>query len=79
MADYYACTEVEPLLNEIRQCFAEARERHEPFSLTISNTGDTYPYVLRPNDPSQPRQIQEVAGKALEMLRSGIEATTPLN
>jgi hypothetical protein len=79
MADYYACTEVEPLLNEIRQWFTEAQQRQEPLSLTISNTGNTYPYVLRPEATSQPQQVQEVAGKALQMLRNGMDATVPLN
>ena len=79
MADYYACTEVEPLLDEIRKCFEEAREQHRPLSLTISNTGTTYPYVLRPEDTSQPQQVKAVAGRALEMLRSGMDGAAPLN
>lgn len=78
MADYYACTEVEPLLDEIRKCFEEAREQHRPLSLTISNTGDTYPYVMRPEASSEAQEVQEVAGKALEMLRGGIGAAAPL-
>jgi hypothetical protein len=71
MADYYACTELEPLLDEIRKCFEEANERQEPLTLVISNAGDTYPYVLQPDDGTSD-DAQEVAGKALDMLRTGI-------
>lgn len=78
MADYYACTEVEPLLDEIRTCFDEAREQQRPLSLTISNTGETYRYVMRPEAASEPQAVQEVAGKALEMLRGGMGSVTPL-
>ena len=72
MADYYACTELEPLLDEIRKRLQEANEHQTPLSLTISNAGQTYPYVLRPHDPASHQQVHEVAGKALDMLRTGI-------
>jgi len=70
MADYYACTELEPLLDEIKKCFEEANQRQEPLTLTISNAGQTYPYVLQPGGVSG--DVGEVAGKALDMLRTGI-------
>ena len=79
MADYCACTELEPLLDEIRQRFAEAGERHERLSLTLANQGRTYRYTLESKVRSQPREVQEVAGKALEMLRGGSGALAPLN
>ena len=72
MADYYACTELEPLLDEIRKCLEEANERQEPLTLIISNAGQTYPYVLRPHDPASDENVHEVAGKALDMLRTGM-------
>ena len=72
MADYYACTELEPLLDEIRKCIQEANERQEPLALTLSNAGQTYPYVLQPHDPTSHQQAYEVAGKALDMLRTGM-------
>jgi hypothetical protein len=72
MADYYACTELEPLLDEIRKSFEEANERQESLTLVISNAGDTYPYVLQPDDGTTSGDVQEVAGKALDMLRTGI-------
>ena len=72
MADYYACTELEPLLDEIRTCFQEAGERHESVSLTLSNTGKTYPYVLQHHSEPNPPQVHKVAGKALEILRDGL-------
>ncbi len=72
MADYYACTELEPLLDEIRKCLEEANERQEPLTLTISNAGRTYPYVLQSGDGAASGEVQEVAGKALDMLRTGI-------
>ena len=76
MADYCACTELEPLLDEIRKCFAEADTQQTSLSLTLSNNGQTYPYVLeRHNAPSE-RQAREVAGKALEILRSGLTPAT---
>ncbi|UCD51915.1 MAG: hypothetical protein JSW27_04615 [Phycisphaerales bacterium] len=71
MADYYACTELEPLLDEIKKCFEEASQRQEPLTLTISNVGQTYPYVLRPSGRTS-GDVREVAGKALDMLRTGI-------
>lgn len=71
MADYYACTELEPLLDEIKKSFEEASRRQEPLTLTISNAGQTYPYVLQPGG-APGGDVQEVAGKALDMLRSGI-------
>ena len=69
MADYYACTELEPLLEEIRKSFEEAVEQQEPITLTISNAGQTYPYVMQRGTSDG---VHEVAGKALDMLRSGI-------
>ena len=79
MADYYACTELEPLLDEVRRLFAQADERQEPLSLSLSNAGEIYPYVLRPEAPSAPHRVQEVAGKALDMLRSGLETVAATN
>jgi len=79
MADYYACTELEPLLDEIRKRFAQAEERQEPLSLTLSNTGEIYPYVLRPEAPTGQHEVQRVAGKALDMLRSGMETVAATN
>jgi len=79
MADYYACTELEPLLDEIRRVFGQADERQEPLSLSLSNTGEIYPFVLQPEAPSAPHQVQEVAGKALDMLRSGMETVAATN
>lgn len=76
MADYYACTELEPLLDEIRKCFEEANERQEPLTLTISNAGQTYPYILQPDDCATSGDAQEVAGKALDTLRTGIATTS---
>ena len=79
MADYYACTELEPLLEEIRKQFAQADERQEPLSLTLSNTGEIYPYVLQPAPPTGQHEVQDVAGKALDMLRSGMETVAATN
>jgi len=79
MADYYACTELEPLLDEIRRLFAQADERQEPLSLSLTNAGEIYPYVLRPEAPDAPLRVQEVAGKALDMLRSGMETVAATN
>ena len=76
MADYYACTELEPLLDEIRRLFAQADERQEPLSLSLSNTGQVYRYALRPEAPDGPSEVREVAGKALDMLRSGMETAS---
>ena len=78
MADYYACTELEPLLDEIRTCFEEANERQEPLLLTLSNAGETYPYVLERSVPARSQEVQEVAGKALDMLRDGMGTPTPV-
>ena len=72
MADYYGCTELEPLLDEIRKCFEEANEREEPLSLVVSNAGETYPYVLQPHGQAGRQDAYEVAGRALDMLRSGL-------
>ena len=79
MADYYACTELEPLLDEIRRLFAQADERQEPLSLSLSNTGQFYPYVLQPQTGAEPHRVHEVAGKALDMLRSGMETVAATN
>ena len=79
MADYYACTELGPLLDEIRRLFTQAEEQQEPLSLSLSNTGEIYRYALRPETPSTPHRVQEVAGKALDMLRSGIETAAATN
>ena len=79
MADYYACTELEPLLEEVRRLFNEAHERQEPLSLHLSNSGEIYPFVLRPELPETPHRVQEVAGKALDMLRSGMESVAATN
>ncbi len=79
MADYYACTELEPLLDEIRRLFSEADEREEPLSLSLSNNGEIYRFALRPEAPSTPHRVQEVAGKALDMLRSGMETAAATN
>lgn len=79
MADYCACTELEPLLDEIRTCFQEANERHESVSLTLSNTGKTYPYVLQRHHQPNGQQVNEVAGKALEILRGGLTTAACTN
>lgn len=79
MADYYACTELEPLLEEIRKSFQEAEERRESLSLTLSNTGETYPYVLQRHSQPEPKQAHEVAGKALEILRNGLTTAVCVN
>ena len=47
MADYYSCTDLEPLLHEIRRYFEEADGQQKPLALSISNTGQVHPYVLR--------------------------------
>jgi hypothetical protein len=69
MADYYSCTDLEPLFDQIRRCFAEADERQEPLSLVISNAGKTHPYCVRPDNPAGHPDVQEVAGTALAILR----------
>ena len=50
MADYYSCTDLEPLLHEIRRYFEEADGQQKPLALSISNTGQVHPYVLRTDD-----------------------------
>jgi len=72
MADYYACTELDPLLEEIKKCFEEANGQEKPLTLTISNSGETYPYVLRPSTHAAYGDVHEVTGKALDMLRTGM-------
>jgi hypothetical protein len=69
MADYYACTELEPLLDEIRRRLAEASEQHETLSLRISNAGKVYPYVLEPDNPAHLHRVHEVTENALNLLR----------
>ena len=76
MADYYACTDLEPLFDEIRRCFQEASEQQKTVSLTISNAGKVYPYVLEPDNPARLRRVHEVTEKALDLLRG--ETETPV-
>lgn len=59
MADYYSCTELEPLLEEIRRHFEQADRQQRPLSLNISNTGKLHPYVLRPDNH---QEAEAVAG-----------------
>jgi hypothetical protein len=79
MADYYACTELEPLLDEIRKLFAQAEEQQEPLSLSLSNTGEIYPYVLRTKGSAEQHRVHKVAGKALDILRNGMETVAATN
>jgi len=46
MADYFACTDLESLFEEVRACFEEAEKRERPLSLMISHTEGPYRYAF---------------------------------
>jgi len=49
MADYFACTDLQSLFEEIRACFEEAEKHDKPLSLMISHAEGPYRYALRPH------------------------------
>jgi|GEM_PF-1888042 hypothetical protein len=52
MADYFACTDLQSLFEEIRARFEEAEKQDRSLSLMISHADGPYRYALRPYRPT---------------------------